>query len=349
MSALAEFTTWDAKRVTLEYEAWDSQRVAAQRFLPAGTDTRDIATLVMLHTLAAMQLAEFNASAVPKRGTPHYQSALRLIKALVTPQHSLSVTPAHGQWATDPELRRFCRDWYALAAALWLSARQCFQAARTAQEGLTLLGAHAELLLAAGSVAETQMGPFGDGTQLEPSCAEAWGQSEFSRRGLLLVHTRTRESAQDFLARAVQLDPSLAEAHLRLGRVLFWSGRLADAQRELERALTSMKEAEYPFVGYLAALFLGQLHEETHRVDEARRAYEQAIGFNRRSSAAHLALGHLLITSGAEDEGWAHVRAAFEDPRRDGSSENDPWVNYRNGQSWLTLQRVETLVAWVQR
>ena len=349
VNALAEFTTWDATRVAREYEAWDSQRIAGQRFLPAGTDTPDTATLVLLHTLAAMQSGEFRASSLARGGTSHYQSALRLMKTLVPAQHLSRTDPARGKWATDPELHRFCRDWYTIATALWLSARQCFQAARTAQEGLTRLGTEADLLLAAGSVAESQMGPFEDGTQLEPSCAEAWGPSQFTRRGLLLIHTRSRETAQDFLERAVLFDSSLAEAHLRLGRVYFWADRQADAQRELERAVTSMNEAEHAFVGYLAALFLGQLHEEAHRIDEARTAYEQAITFNRGGSAAHIALGHLLLRSGADEEGWARVRAALDSPHQNGLAEIDPWVDYRNGQSWLTLRRVEALAAWVQR
>lgn len=330
--ALAEFMKWDAKRMAVEYEAWDSRRIAAKRFLPADADTAEIAALVMLNTEAAVELDEFGVTHSPASGTPsHYQAALRLMKILAAR-------------STDAEVRAFCRDWFVLATSLWLSARQCFQAANTADDALQMLGPDAQLFLAAGSVAEAQMGPFENRTEV--GCGEPWGSS---RHGVFMIHDRYRDDAQTWLQRAVALDAVLAEAHLRLGRVFYWADRSSQAQHELERSIAVMTSVERPFVGYLAAIFLGQLHEEAHRVEEARRAYEQAIQFNARGHIAHLALGHLLLMSGATEEGWTRVRAAFGDTVDGTSHEADPWLNYRSAQLWQASQRAHALEAWVRR
>ena len=335
--ALAEFMRWDAKRMAVEYEAWDSRRIAAKRFLPADADTAEIAALVMLNTEAAVGLDEFGVTHPPASGTPsHYQAALRLMKLLAAR-------------STDAEVRAFCRDWFVLATSLWLSARQCFQAASTADDALQTLGPDAQLFLAAGSVAEAQMGPFESRTEVEPACGEPWGSSLFTWHGLFMIHNRYREKALTWLQRAVALDPALAEAHLRLGRVFYWADRSSQAQRELERSIAVMSSVERPFVGYLAAIFLGQLHEEARRGEEAKRAYEQAIQFNARGHIAHLALGHLLLMSGATEEGWTRVRAAFGDRADATSPEADPWLNYRSAQLWQAPQRAHALEAWVRR
>ena len=348
--ALAEFKRWDAKRMAVEYEAWDTRRVEGQRFLPAGADVLDVAALVMLHTLAAVDLNEFGISrGSVSGGQSHYLAALRLVTALARTKSQPQAAPPPGQKGRNTELGVFCRRWYVFATTMWLSASQCSQAEKTAREGIATVGPEAELLLVAGSVAETQMGPFENGAAVEPSCGEQWGPSELSAHGTWLIHSRTRQNAQDFFERAVALDPALAEAHLRLGRVLYWADRPADAQRELERALAAMQNAERPFVGYLAALFLGQLHDEAARVGEARRAYEQAIQFDPRGRAAHLALGHLLLMAGATDEGWAQVRETFRDTVDAGDGEVDPWLNYRNAQLWQASERVQALEAWVRR
>jgi tetratricopeptide (TPR) repeat protein len=335
--ALAEFMKWDAKRMAVEYEAWDTQRVAAQRFLPAETDTPDIAALIMLNTAAAVEIGEFTAASRSAAfGAFHYQAALRSVKGLV-PR------------ASHAEVRAFCRDWFVLTTSLWLSARHCSQAATTAHDALQWLGPEAQLFLAAASVAEAQMGPFENGAELDPACGQQWGASTLTWHGGFLIHAPDRENAERWLQRAVALDPSLAEAHLRLGRVLFWADRPTYARRELERAIAAVASAERPFVGYLAALFLGQLHEEAHRVEEAMRAYEQAIRFNPRGRAAYLALGHLLLMSGPAEEGWARVRAAFGETGDVNSDELDPWLLYRHGQAWQASDRLHALEGWVRR
>lgn len=348
--ALAEFKTWNAKRMAVEYEAWDTRRVEGGRFLPVDSDLRDLAALAMLNTLAAFDLDEFGISrATVAGGQPHYVAALRLVVTLARTRQSVSgSTLSTDEQKRNSEVRAFCRNWYVFATTMWLAARQCLQAEKLASDAIGNLGPDAELFLAAGSVAETKMGPFERGASVESSCGELWGPSELSSHGSWLTHNRYRGNAEDFLDRAVSLDPGLTEAHLRLGRVLYWGDRPGDAERELERAVATTARAERRFVGYLAALFLGQLREEAHRVGEAKRAYEQAITFNPSGRSAHLALGHLLLMSGASDEAWARIRETFTDTTQ-ATSDVDPWLNYRNGQLWRASERVNALEAWVRR
>jgi len=79
--------------------------------------------------------------------------------------------------------------------------------------------------------------------------------------------------ARTLLRRAVEVDPSFAEARLRLGRVLALEGQFAEANRELTVAERSATDETNR---YYAALFLGAVHEATGRFDEARAAYERA-------------------------------------------------------------------------
>ena len=102
----------------------------------------------------------------------------------------------------------------------------------------------------------------------------------------------------------------LREARLCLGRVLTLSYRDADAQAQLGRAAAKAPDDAEPTTGYLAALFLGQLHEEAGRSDAAVSSYQLAISRNPTTVVGRLALGQLLIRSGRPDEGWDLVRQA---------------------------------------
>jgi hypothetical protein len=118
--------------------------------------------------------------------------------------------------------------------------------------------------------------------------------------------------------------------------------------RELERAIADASEADRGFIGYLAALFLGQVHDEAHRGQDARRAYERAIEMNPRGYVARVALGHLLIMSGQVEDGWASVRAAFGDQGNRTSADLDPWATYRDAQTWRAARLGREMDAWVR-
>jgi tetratricopeptide (TPR) repeat protein len=94
-----------------------------------------------------------------------------------------------------------------------------------------------------------------------------------------LSRTQWIEGALDQAARhyrdALAVDPDHAEAHLRLGRVLFERRRPEEARTHLERAAsTPCRDAVCGF----AWLFLGELFSEQNDVGQARNAYLAASG-----------------------------------------------------------------------
>jgi len=343
-AAMEEFARWDAPRVEAAVASWDTWLAATRGELTA-KHVRPIAALVMLHTSAAIQQSTFAMGGrAGAAGRPrHYQAAHRLVKVLADRARDEG---AAGLPAADRAgIRQFCRDWFVLAAALWMSAWECDQAAGVADSGLASLGDDPQLLLAAGSVAEARA--VRERTLLAGACTPPWPMT--SLHGTFMTSKRTLEDAQVFLQRGVALDPALAEARLHLGRVFYWGDNAADAARELERAIADAPELDRGYIGYLAALFLGQLHEEAHRGPEARRAYERAHQLNPRGYVARLALGHLLIMAGQVEEGWANVRASVGGRETRTDVDLDPWAMYRDAQRWRAARLGREMDAWVRQ
>jgi tetratricopeptide (TPR) repeat protein len=172
---------------------------------------------------------------------------------------------------------------------------------------------------------------------------------------MMIVDGYDHDSRRNFEARlaeaeekyreALAMDATLVEAHLRLGRVLTLRGRLDEARGELERA---RGEATTGYLRYLAALFLGQVHERAGRFKAASACYESAIGEYPDSQTAYVALGRVLQLSGDHDAGWSAVRKMFGEaaPR---NPEHDPWWVHWYGQYWQINRRIADLRAMVRR
>ena len=97
---------------------------------------------------------------------------------------------------------------------------------------------------------------------------------------------RLREARRAFEA-ALAIDPSHAEAALRLGRLCFEARQLKPAEALLEIAARHGR----PRLGYLGWLFRGGVAEESGDVQTAIKAYEAALRLlpNTRSAAVALA------------------------------------------------------------
>jgi Flp pilus assembly protein TadD len=106
--------------------------------------------------------------------------------------------------------------------------------------------------------------------ELEPGLAEAR-----AARGLVLFLLERRDEARRELERAAALDPSLAEARYYAGRVAFQEGRMEDAARLF---LDSTRARE----NHDAAFFAAQAIEALGRRDEARAAYAEALAVVER-------------------------------------------------------------------
>jgi len=207
--------------------------------------------------------------------------------------------------ARDPETRDFARRLF-LARAQHCQLEACFEdALRGARGGLALFPRDAELLLTAGSVLEERafLATPGLGNDVA-SVQQDWLQQ-----------------ARRALADAVSRDPDLALARVRLGRVL-WRLRQPDAARAaLEAALPHAREAKD---AYLAHLFLGRIHEDAKRLDQALAEYRQAVDVHPEAQSAAVALSYALQLAGEPEES----RQALARGLGDRLSERDAYWDY---------------------
>jgi tetratricopeptide (TPR) repeat protein len=112
------------------------------------------------------------------------------------------------------------------------------------------------------------------------------------------------ERAFEAYQRALELDPSIAGAHVNLGRQLHIAGELGRAEPHYREAVRLDPDDPTPHHN------LGVLLEELGRKDEAIHAYRQAILRDPDFADAHCNLGLLLESLGRRQEAVRHLMAA---------------------------------------
>ena len=173
----------------------------------------------------------------------------------------------------------FRRDWL-LAVGFQMQARsdRATEALRFFLECEVAFPLAAEAWLAAGTVYEWSAFPDGLGGQ---RVARATGD---------LVEETKRQYRQ-----ALVIDPSLAEARLRLGRTLQRSGEPDEAREELRRVVDQGGGGP---TEALAHLFLGELLEQRGEAEEAVREYRKALEQDPTLQQAGLAVAAILWRGG---------------------------------------------------
>jgi tetratricopeptide (TPR) repeat protein len=114
--------------------------------------------------------------------------------------------------------------------------------------------------------------------------------------------------------RALQFDPKMAEAHLRLGRVLDGRGggkREDEARQELSWVATYSDD---PYFLYLAHLFLGDLYLEREEYPAAIQSYRAAVSVAPQWQTAYLSLSQALQASGDRERASETLEQALEIP-----------------------------------
>jgi tetratricopeptide (TPR) repeat protein len=101
---------------------------------------------------------------------------------------------------------------------------------------------------------------------------------------------------------AIELDPSLADAHLNLGRLLHEQGDPAAAEGHYRQALTL-----YPDDA-LAAYNLGVALQDQERPADATAAYEQALALDPKLADAHFNLSGIYERLGEKAAAFRHLR-----------------------------------------
>lgn len=237
---------------------------------------------------------------------------------------ALSHSPAHwelarflAQSARDTQNGRvWVADWYRATVAFLQREQQ--YGSEHVREALRIVPADARLHLLAGGEHEALASPS------VQSFVEATTRSASMT---LSVQSADRElaEAQRFFSQAVDLDPGLAEARVRLGRVMALRGRSADAIAHLRQA--TLAEAE-PLISFYAFLFLGSALETRRDYSESRDAYARAAALFPDAQSANLALAQLAWRFGDRRETTKRLEAALDSA--DGRS--DPWRTYHLAQ-----------------
>jgi len=264
----------------------------------------------LLHTHAV--LAGHDLSLRSSDHVEHADAALKLLRWF-------RARYAEGTWPREARGLR-PRDFYlALASAELLMARPV--TARTlAEESLRSEAHDAEMLLLAGCALETE------------ALMRRQSEGHWSDKVLRDAEHRFSEALDD--------DPALLEARLRLGWVLVRRGRAEEARGLLETVAETPGDKNRRT---LAWLFLGRVYEEAGDTAAAVEAYRRAIEIAPRFQAPHIALA-LALEHGAGDEAARAILVPFFLERSRSWVRADPWNDYPFGPPEMRLRPLEALL-----
>jgi tetratricopeptide (TPR) repeat protein len=188
----------------------------------------------------------------------------------------------------------------------------------------------ADILLASGAFHEVQARPWGllEASEGRQGNLEAWRLQE---------RTWRLKSAEADYREAADAHATLAEAPLRLGRVLTLQGRWSEAHAPLGRVAELTTDTRWR---YLALLFRAAAYEADGKHDAAEPSYRAALELWPSSQAARVGLSRVRAERGAWDEARKELDGIGV--RADG---DDPWWAYDFGQAW----RIEDGVAELRK
>jgi tetratricopeptide (TPR) repeat protein len=139
--------------------------------------------------------------------------------------------------------------------------------------------------------------------------------------------------AEKLLRRALEAQPALVEARIRLGRVLYRLGRHEPAAHELQQAVAALSSGgsqaadDDGLLRYYAEMFLGAAREALGRNDSARASYARAAALYPDAPSARLALSQLAFRGNDRAAALDAVgRALRPEPFR--PDRDDPWWRY---------------------
>jgi tetratricopeptide (TPR) repeat protein len=273
-SAVARAASWPPSRVGLETRALAdlSRRAADCVVCPAALEWQRLPVLaaLMLHTDCALGARKVGMSAAP-----HEEAAQRVADAV----------------ADDPTRAVFLARWYSVMAGLAEGENRWEDALDWAVRATRALPRSAVAQHVIGCVEETM-------ASVDAPPAEE-GSTPAQREHL--------DKAFRAFEAALVLDPSLADARLRLGRVAQRLGQDDLARTTFAQVLASATQRD---TLYLAHLFVGGLDEAAGRPGEAARSYGAAVVLIPSCQCARLALSHVLLRQGDRQRARLEVERA---------------------------------------
>jgi len=340
----------DADAAVDAFAKWSEAEARAADLQDDRDDVRAREALVMFQTEAGMRARTFGKFAertpfallvsgwgLDRVFDAHAYAAYTIVAALTR----------EARTRHDDDLLAFCRDWYVVSISYCLRWRLTY-----AVEGLynianQTFGEDPQIRLLIGSIAEANSGPF------VWSVTFACGQPDYfvgpdgcvlnapPKKSQVYVPEGKQEALWGFRS-ALNSDPSLIEAHLRLGRLLHLVGQDVEAREHLERAFAESKDENQPFIAYMSALFLGELDEHEAHYSAAVAHYRDAVAMVPGAHTASVALGGAILRSGAKD-GWDATRRMFDGESRSNPAPADPFLFYRYAQFWQAADRVRKM------
>jgi tetratricopeptide (TPR) repeat protein len=224
----------------------------------------------------------------------------------------------------------FVADWYHASAAYMFAHELYGDATSHLEHGGRVLPDDARMAFDRGCYAEALGLPLLQSllsdrdivTQRSIGGAPAWTPP--SSRASLGIPTaeRTNGDAERFYRRALSLDPALAEARVRLARLLDLRKRHDEAARELTVALGGSAS---PAVMFYARLFAGRTAQALGRASEAASHHEAALALFPDAQSALLAVSQLAL---AESDVAASIAPVERLGPRSADSAADPWWHY---------------------
>lgn len=297
------------RRTLVDHDPYDS--TAVLRLMETLDRAGDPAAAVReAETYAARFLDDLELEPAP----PVLALASRLRKASV-PGSSGASSPSSGL-STDPEAHdAYMRGRHLLYRRTRQSmtrAIECFEHAieRDPSYGRAYAGL-AETYLVLGSGQYTVLPPdeaverarenAEKAIEIDGSLAEA-----HVSLGIARMHQWDFRGAEERLRRAVDLDPENPGAHHRYGWLLALTGELEAGLEEVERA-----QALAPLVLPIRTA-VGRIYEFMRRPDEAIVRYREILELDPTYSAAHFSLGSALLQKGMEREAVSALRRGRE-------------------------------------
>jgi tetratricopeptide (TPR) repeat protein len=331
-SLIDQYRRGEAEQAVAAFAEWSPGEVARAR--PITDVAHDPWAWAAGLLLRSETLAEIGGLSLA--GEAHYAAMAQMFLDHLYP---------YAERSGDARVWAFCRDWFLMTlprrgSSATLSTMVELAGTRLFAEG------DPQVLLAKGTHLAFSMGP-----EVESSNSYR-GRSADERPLVTTSHGRFGTFSGLAVAtfrQALEADPDLTEARLRLGRVLFLLDRNDEARGELDRTLVDARRNDDVASAYLAALFLGNLHEHEGRPTEAADAYRQAISVYSRFPSAPLALARLLAASGRSAEAWSVVESLFAHADQGGGIAIDPSTVYPMGlASYQWERRIQRLRAMVQ-
>ena len=295
-----------------------------------------VATL--LHTLAALTIAPYDTQLLDQQRWLAHEAVAEIFELQAdfdrfgpvrrSPGSSaapVDKTPATGENAISwPEIRAYVRLWYLVMASRLQDVVNLDLLRTTLASGLLRFRDDPELLLARGSLHETDAWL----RLVDRSVAARIYMPEELDRWRSIVF-----DAQTDFDRARRKDPTLIEATLRWGRARLLLGDEKDAAA----AFAAVTKSRAPsWMHYLAFLFDGARAEAEEKPDQAQNAYQQALAVIPDGASAFLALSRLAERAGDREAArrWA-TRALRKSP-----DDVNPWTRYPRGQAGQLEERL---------